>query len=34
LLDDVADASAFVAEITANATLAEFIADRRLRQLV
>ena len=34
LLDDIADASAFVAEITTNATLAEFIMDRRLRQLV
>jgi uncharacterized protein with HEPN domain len=34
LLDDIADASSFVAEITANATLAEFIADRRLRQVV
>jgi uncharacterized protein with HEPN domain len=34
LLDDIADASSFVAEITVNATLAEYIADRRLRQLV
>ena len=34
LLEDIEDASSFVAEITANATLAEFIGDRRLRQLV
>jgi hypothetical protein len=29
LLDDIVDASSFVAEVTVNATLAEFIADRR-----
>jgi uncharacterized protein with HEPN domain len=33
-LDDIADASAFVMEITANASADDLLSDRRLRQVV